>query len=193
VFSGSEQTKNPDPCENRLKAQLFESEARAMRLMETIELVQSKLAPFTSNSSLIFNQIREAFNVNARALSQLHINSTKKELKMAIDNLTIQEIKRLRSLLKSGANTSHPYQVGKNYFIRTVTHHLTGKLIQVTSKELILTSASWIADDGRFYDALKTGNFNEVEPFPPQLEVIVGRGALIDAVEWLHALPLEQK
>jgi hypothetical protein len=110
---------------------------------------------------------------------------------MNIDSLTIKEIKHIQSLLKSGSEPSHPYSVGSNYFIRTVTHHLTGRLIKVTSKELVLADAAWIADDGRFYDALKTGKLNEVEPFPG--EVIVGRGSLIDACVWNHDLPREQK
>lgn len=110
---------------------------------------------------------------------------------MDIDNLTIRELKHIQSLLKGSVEATHPYEIGKNYFIRTVTHHLTGKLIKVTSKELVLSDAAWIADDGRFHDALKTGNLNEIEPFPS--EVIVGRGALIDACLWNHALPREQK
>lgn len=112
---------------------------------------------------------------------------------MDIDSLTIKEIKHIQSLLKGPVEVNHPYQVGKNYFIRTVTHHLTGKLLKVTSKELVLEDAAWIADDGRFHDALKTGNFSEIEPFPAGQEVIVGRGSLIDAIVWLHPLPREQK
>lgn len=112
---------------------------------------------------------------------------------MNIDELTVKEIKYIQSLLKGPSEPTHPYEVGKNYFIRTVTHHLTGKLVKVTSKELVLESAAWIADDGRFYDALKTGKLNEVEPFPSDTPVIVGRGALIDAVVWTHPLPREQK
>lgn len=111
---------------------------------------------------------------------------------MDIDNLTVKEFKHIQSLLKS-PDSSHPYKIGKNYFIRTVTHHLTGRLIKVTPKELVLEEAAWIADDGRFHDALKTGNLNEVEPFPKDEEVIIGRGSLIDAVIWKHKLPGEQK
>ena len=113
---------------------------------------------------------------------------------MNIDDLTVREIKHIQSLFKSGGGeNSHPYKIGKNYFIRMVTHHLTGGLVRVTSKELVLQCAAWIADDGRFYDAMKTGVLKEVEPFPQNLEVIVGRGALIDAVEWCFKLPSEQK
>ena len=111
---------------------------------------------------------------------------------MNIDNLTIKGIKHIQSPLK-GPGETHPYEVGKNYFIRTVTHHLTGRLIRVTSKELVLEQAAWIADDGRFMQALRDGTLKEVEPFPDDTPVVVGRGALIDAVIWKHALPREQK
>ena len=111
---------------------------------------------------------------------------------MDIDSLTVKEIKHIQSLLGSKEG-SHPYKIGRNYFIRTVTHHLTGELTKVTAKELVLINAAWIADDGRFHEALKTGVLKEVEPFPPNLDVIVGRGALIDAVEWTFALPRDAK
>lgn len=112
---------------------------------------------------------------------------------MEIDNLTVKEIKHIRSLLKGPAQESHRWKVGKNYFIRTVTHHFTGTLIAVTSKELWLKDAAWIADDGRFMQAIHDGKLNEVEPFPDGEEIPVGRGALIDAVIWKHPLPREQK
>ena len=111
--------------------------------------------------------------------------------KMEIDNLTVKEIKHIQSLLKTGGESTHPYQVGKNYFIRTVTHHYTGRLVKVTAKELVLEDAAWIADDGRFMNALKDGTLNEIEPF--QDDVVIGRGAVLDATVWRHALPRSQK
>ena len=84
------------------------------------------------------------------------------------------------------------WKIGGNYFIRTVTHHLTGRLVAVAPMELVLECAAWIADDGRFAPALQTCSFNEVEPFPPGRQVIVGRCSLIDAVE-IDALPVTQK
>jgi hypothetical protein len=109
---------------------------------------------------------------------------------MDIDNLTIKEVKHIQSLLK-GPEVNSPYQVGKKYFIRTVTHHYTGLLTKVTQSELVLEDAAWIADDGRFMNALKEGKLKEVEPFID--DVIIGRGAIIDATVWNHALPREQK
>ena len=82
----------------------------------------------------------------------------------------------------------HPWKKGTNYLIRTVTMIDIGQLVEVTDQELVLEKASWIADTGRFNEALKNGTLNEVEPFPDGL-VIVGRGSIIDACEWNHALP----
>jgi len=73
------------------------------------------------------------------------------------------------------------WKIGEFYLIRTVTMFNTGRLIAVTDQELVLEDAAWIADTGRFAEALTTAEFKEVEPFPKG-EVIVGRGAVIDAV-----------
>lgn len=84
-----------------------------------------------------------------------------------------------------------PWEVGKNYFLRTVTYHFTGKLVAVHHHELVFDDAAWIADDGRFADAMKTGSFSEVEPYPGQ--IIVGRGTVIDAMQITFPLPRSQK
>lgn len=113
--------------------------------------------------------------------------------KLNMYELTAKEIRQIESLIKSRGDKEkgHPYQVGQNYFIRTVTHYYTGRLVRVTQKELVLEDAAWIADTGRFHDALKNGTLSEIEPFPSP--VIVGRGAVIDATLWTHELPRNQK
>ncbi len=85
----------------------------------------------------------------------------------------------------------YPWQIGKNYLIRTVTNYFTGRLIHVGHLELVLADAAWIADTGRFSDAVRNGTLNEVEPYPG--EVIVGRGSITDACVWDSSLPREQK
>ena len=102
---------------------------------------------------------------------------------MEIDKLTIGEAKELAKMFQNTAipeDNAH-WVIGKAYLIRTVTMIQTGRLVKVTDKELVLEDAAWIADTGRFSDAIVSLNFNEVEPFPDGL-VIVGRGAIIDAV-----------
>src|SRR3990167_6390149 len=101
---------------------------------------------------------------------------------MKIEELTIGEARGIAELFGKSRASENPYKIGANYFIRTVTHHHTGRLVQVTSQELVLEDAAWIADDGRLSDALKNCEFEEVEPFPKG-RVIIGRSAIIDAVE----------
>lgn len=107
--------------------------------------------------------------------------------------ISIEELKGLVSAKSCEHKQSNcPWNIGKNYFIRTVTHHHTGKLVCVTDTELVLENAAWIADDGRLTDSLKSGDFNEVEMFPVGSRVIIGRGSLIDAVE-VCSIPTSQK
>lgn len=84
------------------------------------------------------------------------------------------------------------WRVGKNYFIRTVTHHHTGELVAVGTFEIVLRNAAWIADDGRLTQALEKSEFNEVEMFPVDSLVLIGRGSIIDAVE-INTIPKSQK
>ena len=83
-----------------------------------------------------------------------------------------------------------PWKIGQAYLIRTCTHYWTGRLVGVGPHELLLKDAAWIPDTGRFHDAGKTGKLDEVEPI--ERDVIVGRGAIIDAIEWNHDLPMVQ-
>lgn len=84
------------------------------------------------------------------------------------------------------------WEIGKQYFIRTVTHYNVGRLVAVTDTDLILDNAAWVADTGRFADALKSGDFKEIEPFPAG-RINVSRSAYIDACIYLGQLPLSQK
>lgn len=90
-----------------------------------------------------------------------------------------------------GGQQQHPYKIGSTYLIRTVTMFDTGVLVAVHEHELVLKDAAWIADTGRFSDALKKTEFNEVEPFPDG-EVVIGRGSIIDAVV-ISKAPRERK
>lgn len=100
---------------------------------------------------------------------------------------TISDIKEILALLtpqapQEPAPAVGAWEIGKIYLIRTVTMIDTGRLVAVTPQELVLEDAAWIADTGRFADAVSKAEFSEVEPFPNG-RVIVGRGAVIDAVE----------
>lgn len=110
---------------------------------------------------------------------------------MNLDSLTLGEIKQLKCLFKGEQALDHPYKVGEKYAIRTITMIYVGKLEQVFHNELVLSDCAWVADTGRFYDFLKKGSVNEVEPMLGH--VVVGRGGVIDASIWIHDLLRVQK
>jgi hypothetical protein len=94
----------------------------------------------------------------------------------------------------ASANTpaapSHPFKVGSCYFIRTVTYHLIGRVRETVGKFLVLEDASWVADSGRFCQAIIKGVLNEVEP----VEVaFVNLDSITDAFPWNFPAPREQK
>ena len=105
-----------------------------------------------------------------------------------IESLTLKEIREIAALLPQAIQpniTQHPWKIGKVYMIRTVTYIATGRLVSVHPQELVLEDAAWVADTGRFSAALKSLEFNEVEPYPDG-ELIVGRGAVVDACIIAH-------
>lgn len=83
--------------------------------------------------------------------------------------------------------------VGKHVFVRTVTNYYTGRLNEPEpgSGFLSLGDAAWIADTGRFADALAKGTLNEIEPYPEG--VLVAIGSIVDICEWGHDLPRKQR
>ncbi len=90
------------------------------------------------------------------------------------------------------ASETYPYVIGERYYIEQVTKYFTGRLVGVTEKELILDQCAWIANTGRYAQAMQTGSFNEVEPFPDGL-VFVMRGAGVIVKPWSLLLPRDQK
>ena len=84
-----------------------------------------------------------------------------------------------------------PFEIGGKYFIRTVTHAHTGQVKEITGQFLVLEKAAWIADTGRFYDALKNTKFDEIEPFTNDL--ILNMESIIDATLIDGDLPESQK
>jgi hypothetical protein len=75
------------------------------------------------------------------------------------------------------------WQIGKMYFIRTVTLYYVGRLIAIDAQDFTLDQCAWVADTGRFSEAMRTGKLNEVEPYPDG-PVKVSRGGYIDACIW---------
>jgi hypothetical protein len=114
-------------------------------------------------------------------------------LLLAMRNSLANQHRRLNmATKKNGSKVSrNALAVGNQVFIRTVTHYYTGRVVELSTSEVVLEEAAWIADTDRFAAALATGNLKEVEPFPG--DATIGRGAIVDACTWPHALPRSVK
>ena len=111
---------------------------------------------------------------------------------MDLEKLTIGELKEITRFVNCERDTKHPYEIGKNYLIRTVTMIYTGRLIDVYKNELVIEDAAWIAETERWHISVEKCEFKEVEPYPDGKKVIIGRGSLLDCVQ-ITKLPREVK
>ena len=111
---------------------------------------------------------------------------------MNIDELTLGQVRQLQALLprESSAPDAGPWRIGQAYLIRCVTHYALGRLTAVGRHELTLADGGWVADTGRYAECVATGKLAEFEPVATG-PLIVGRGAIVDACEWSHAIPRE--
>jgi len=84
--------------------------------------------------------------------------------------------------------------VGKAFFFRTITYHIVGIVAREANEFgpgiLQLKNASWVADSGRFMQAIKDGVLSEVEPVG---DWYINIQSCTDFGPWIHALPKEQK
>ena len=80
--------------------------------------------------------------------------------------------------------------VGKEFFIRTVTYHMTGKVVKRMGAFIQMEDAAWIADSGRFSNAIKNGELDEVEPVGTAW---INLSSVVDFFPWKHDLPKTQK
>jgi hypothetical protein len=85
--------------------------------------------------------------------------------------------------------TSLQDMVGEKFFFRTVTYHMTGRVKKVIGSILELENAAWIADSGRFMNAIKEGKLNEVEPVG---RAFINIQTVVDFFPWKHTLPERQ-
>lgn len=105
--------------------------------------------------------------------------------------LTIKDLKDLFSE-KESKKTGFEKYLNKNIFLRTVTHHYTGHVVEVDSMSMTLEKAAWICDDGRFHNAMKdSSNFNEVEPFVNP--ITINLYSILECTELEGELPRKQK
>jgi hypothetical protein len=109
-----------------------------------------------------------------------------------IDNkLLIATLKELLENKEAVDSSNIPFEIGKYYFFRTVTYHLVGEVIEINGNFITLNNVAWIADSGRFQQAINKGALLEVEPV--DVKCFVNINSLTDAFEWSHGKQGTQK
>lgn len=103
---------------------------------------------------------------------------TLEKIKDQLDDHSFKEIESLKDM------------VGEKFYFRTVTYHLTGRVKRVMGSILELENAAWIADSGRFMNAIKEGKLNEIEPVG---RAYINISSTTDFFPWKHPLPEKQK
>jgi hypothetical protein len=127
-----------------------------------------------SKSTII--ELLEGKKPSAKAVAEIVTDSLQQGVKTFVEN--------------TGSPSALPFEIGEKYYFRTVTHHQTGRVKAIIGKFVVLEDAAWIADSGRWKDAIESGRLSEVEPV--EVEVYVNTDSLIDAYEWEHELPRKQ-
>ena len=107
-----------------------------------------------------------------------------------ISDETFEKLKE--QLLADGGKEIVSYEdmVGEKFFFRTVTYHMIGEVKKMVGRFAQLKNASWIADSGRFMNAIKDGTLSEVEPVG---EAFINLDTVVDFFPWKHPLPKDQK
>lgn len=107
-----------------------------------------------------------------------------------ISDETFEKLKD--QLLADGGKEVNNYEdlVGEKWYFRTVTYHSVGKVKKIVGRFAYLTEASWVADSGRFMNAIKDGTLSEVEPVGT---AFINLDTVVDFFPWKHKLPTDQK
>lgn len=80
--------------------------------------------------------------------------------------------------------------IGSKWYFRTVTYHSVGEVKKIVGRFAYMKNASWVADSGRFMNAIKDGTLDEVEPVG---DTFINLDTVVDFFPWKHSLPKEQK
>ncbi len=82
--------------------------------------------------------------------------------------------------------------VGQQWFFRTVTYHMVGKVKARLGNFLVMEKATWVADSTRFSDCIKDGFSDEAE-LEPVGDALINLDSVVDAFPWKHKLPTKQQ
>jgi hypothetical protein len=80
-----------------------------------------------------------------------------------------------------------PFEIGKNYYVRTFTYHSLGKLKAITGAFMVLEDGGWVADSGRFNEFLSGTPPKEFEKCDE--DIIIPLNSIADAHLFKSKLP----
>jgi hypothetical protein len=103
----------------------------------------------------------------------------------------IKKFNELQDITSIKATDPIPFQVGKRYFIRTVTYHCIIEVKKIIGS-FLEGQYVWIADSGRFKQAIEDAELDEVEPIDIE-PAGVNINAIVDYFLWQHDVPTKQK
>ncbi len=85
------------------------------------------------------------------------------------------------------------WNIGQSYLVRTHTYFMVGELLEFSDNEMVFKVACFVADTGRFHNALINGfdSQAQLEPFPD--DALLNRNSIVDATTWRHNLPCVQQ
>ena len=96
----------------------------------------------------------------------------------------------LKTLLCCGVGEC-PFRVGTQYLFRTLGYHWLGRVKAICGKFLVLESAGWVADTGRYSEACSKGiHATASSEFEPTgRDVLLNTEHVTDAVEYPFQIP----
>ena len=114
-----------------------------------------------------------------------------------INSMTVAQLKEIMDLIGPmlGIGKTErvrlPFKVGDRVLIRTVTHYDLGEIANITDGFVTLKNGGWVADTGRFGEALENGTVLEFEKAPAPFHVAIG--SIVDIHPWSKELPSATK
>lgn len=96
--------------------------------------------------------------------------------------ITVDGIKYVPETEAKKGRSTKAFTVGTSIFIRTVTYHYTGRVVDVVDGFVVLSDCAWIADAGRFTGFIAGDDPSESEIYGDK-EVFVAISSIVDFCE----------
>ena len=109
--------------------------------------------------------------------------------------LSEEQYEKLQELLNQQDANIEAFEdfVGQDIFVRTVTMAYTGHVEWIKGNFMKLSTATWVADTGRFSDFVRKGKPTEAVEYEPMGTTVLNIQTFMDITLLQMELPFEQK